>query len=111
MGAGVLRPARGRLREAATDRYARSQSQHQRAARSLAGGVATAFRAPQLPVPISFARGHGSRLWDVDGNEYVDLSLAFGPMLLGHSPSPVMEAVRRQLELGIGYGASHALEA
>ena len=111
MGARVLRPARGRLRDAATDRYARSRSQHQRAARSLAGGVATAFRAPQLPVPISFARGAGSRLWDVDGNEYVDLALAFGPMLLGHSPAPVTEAVRRQLELGIGYGASHALEA
>nr|MBA2254104.1 aminotransferase class III-fold pyridoxal phosphate-dependent enzyme [Chloroflexota bacterium] len=93
------------------DRYQRSRAQHQRSARSLAGGVATAFRAPQLPVPISFARGAGSRLWDVDGNEYVDFALAFGPMLLGHSPTSVTEAVRRQLQLGIGYGASHAAEA
>lgn len=69
------------------------------------------FRAPQLPVPITFASGAGSRLWDIDGNEYVDFALAFGPMLLGHSPAPVLAAVRRQLELGIGYGAGHAAEA
>ncbi len=94
-----------------TDRYARSRAQHQRSARSLAGGVATAFRAPQLPVPISFRRGSGSRLWDVDGNEYVDFALAFGPMLLGHSPAVIVEAVHRQLEVGIGYGASHTAEA
>ncbi len=94
-----------------TDRYRRSRAQHERARRSLAGGVATAFRAPQLPVPISFARGAGSRVWDLDGNEYLDFALAFGPMLLGHSPAPVVDAVRRQLEIGIGYGASHAAEA
>ena len=94
-----------------TDRYARSRVQHQRSARSLAGGVATAFRAPQLPVPISFKRGAGSRLWDVDGNGYIDFALAFGPMLLGHSPPAVVEAVRRQLEIGLGYGASHTAEA
>ncbi len=94
-----------------TGRYPRSRAQHQRSARSLAGGVATAFRAPQLPVPISFARGTGSRLWDVDRNEYLDFALAFGPMLLGHSPQAVVEAVRRQLEIGIGYGASHTAEA
>ncbi|MBA2701424.1 MAG: aminotransferase class III-fold pyridoxal phosphate-dependent enzyme [Chloroflexi bacterium] len=93
------------------DRYARSRAQHERALRSLAGGVATAFRAPQLPVPISFARGRGSHLTDLDGNHYVDFALAFGPMLLGHAPDSVTEAVRRQLEIGIGYGASHAAEA
>ncbi len=94
-----------------SDRYARSRAQHRRSALSLAGGVATAFRAPQLPVPISFERGAGSRLWDLDGNDYVDFALAFGPMLLGHSPPAVVEAVRRQLEMGIGYGASHVAEA
>ncbi len=98
-------------RYAGKDRYARSRAQHERSARSLAGGVATAFRAPQLPVPISFARGTGSRLWDLDGNEYIDFALAFGPMLLGHSPPAVVEAVRRQLDIGIGYGASHTAEA
>jgi len=94
-----------------TDRYARSREQQRRARRSLAGGVATAYRAPQQPVPISFAGGRGSRLTDVDGNEYVDYALAFGPMLLGHSPDGVLEAVRRQLTAGIGYGACHTVEA
>ena len=60
--------------------YDRSRSQHERASRTLAGGVATAFRAAQRPVPISFEGGSGARLRDIDGNEYVDYALAFGPM-------------------------------
>jgi glutamate-1-semialdehyde 2,1-aminomutase len=94
-----------------TDRFGGSRAQFERAQRSLAGGVATAFRAAQQPVPISFRTGHGARITDVDGNEYVDYALGFGPMLLGHSPEPVLDAVRRQLGLGLGYGASHELEA
>jgi glutamate-1-semialdehyde 2,1-aminomutase len=93
------------------ERYARSTAQHARSKASLAGGVATAFRASQKPVPISFEHGEGARLTDIDGNEYVDYALAFGPMLLGHSPEEVIEAVERQLHRGIGYGASHRLEA
>jgi glutamate-1-semialdehyde 2,1-aminomutase len=92
-------------------RFALSFAQHARARRTLAGGVATAIRAGQLPVPITFERASGARLWDVDGNEYVDYTLAYGPMLLGHSPRAVVDAVRRQLETGIGYGASHRFEA
>jgi len=94
-----------------SDMFLRSRAQFDRARNSLAGGVATAFRAVQEPVPICFRSGHGARLWDVDDNEYVDYALGFGPMLLGHSPEPVLEAVRRQLERGIGFGASHELEA
>jgi glutamate-1-semialdehyde 2,1-aminomutase len=94
-----------------TDKFAGSRAQFERAQRSLAGGVATAFRAAQQPVPISFRTGHDARITDVDGNEYVDYALGFGPMLLGHSPEPVLDAVRRQLGLGLGYGASHELEA
>ena len=93
------------------DRYERSRAQHERARRSLAGGVATAFRASQLPVPITFDGGHGACIRDIDGNEYVDYALAFGPMLLGHSPAPVVDAVKRQVATGLGYGASHRLEA
>jgi glutamate-1-semialdehyde 2,1-aminomutase len=92
-------------------RYAASLARHERARRSLAGGVATAFRASQLPLPITFERGAGAHLWDIDGNEYVDYALAFGPLLLGHSPEPVLAAVERQLRKGLGYGASHELEA
>lgn len=93
------------------DRYEASRAQQRRARRSLAGGVATAYRAPQQPVPISFSGGQGSRLTDIDGNEYVDYALAFGPMLLGHSPERVIQAVQRQLSTGIGYGACHTVES
>src|ERR1700733_10414036 len=92
-------------------RFQRSMDQFERASQSLAGGVATAFRSAQQPVPVSFTTGRGSRLTDVDGNEYVDYALGFGPMLLGHSPEPVLAAVRRQLDRGLGFGASHELEA
>ena len=87
-----------------------SHAQHNRARNSLAGGVATAFRATQEPVPVSFASSAGPRMTDVDGNQYVDFALGFGPLLLGHSPAPVLDAVRTQLSLGLGYGASHPLE-
>ncbi|MEO7556389.1 MAG: aminotransferase class III-fold pyridoxal phosphate-dependent enzyme, partial [Acidimicrobiales bacterium] len=93
------------------DHLARSRAQNERAKRTLAGGVATAFRASQQPLPICFVSGHGSRLTDIDGNDYVDWALGWGPLLLGHSPEPVLEAVRRQLDRGLGFGASHELEA
>jgi glutamate-1-semialdehyde 2,1-aminomutase len=95
----------------AADRYRRSREQHERARASLAGGVATVFRAGQLPLPITFVAGSGSRLRDIDGNEYIDYALAFGPTLLGHSPEPVITAVEEQLRRGVAYGASHPLEA
>jgi glutamate-1-semialdehyde 2,1-aminomutase len=91
--------------------FEQSLAQHRRARESLAGGVATAVRAGQLPWPITFVGGHGSHLEDLDGNHYVDYVLAYGPMLLGHSPDPVLDAVRQQLERGLGYGASHRWEA
>jgi len=93
------------------DRFAGSRGQNARAARTLAGGVATAFRASQQPVPICFTSGRGTRLTDIDGNGYVDWALGWGPLLLGHSPAAVLDAVREQLGRGLGYGASHELEA
>jgi glutamate-1-semialdehyde 2,1-aminomutase len=91
--------------------FDRSVAQFERSKRHLAGGVATAFRAAQRPVPLCFSSGKGSHLWDVDDNEYVDYVLGFGPLLLGHSPEPVLAAVEAQLRTGLGYGASHLLEA
>jgi glutamate-1-semialdehyde 2,1-aminomutase len=93
------------------NRYAKSQAQFERASRTLAGGVSTAFRALQQPVPICFDRGSGSHLFDVDGNEYIDYVLGFGPNFLGHHPEAVIDAVTRQLGRGLGYGACHELEA
>lgn len=92
-------------------RYQRSIAQHERGRQTLPDGVASAIRAGQLPVPITFTRGCGARLTDIDGNTYIDYAGGYGPMLLGHSPAPVLEAVRQQIASGIGYGACHPLEA
>ena len=95
----------------ATARYARSTEQIERARRSIPGGVATAMRAAQRPVPLVIERASGSRLVDLDGNEYIDYVLGFGPMLLGHSPADVILAVSEQLSRGFTYGAQHLQEA
>jgi len=58
----------------------------------------------EMVYPIVVDRSAGSRLWDVDGNEYVDLVCGFGPILLGHNPSIVREAIKSQLEQGIETG-------
>ncbi|MDQ3708376.1 MAG: aminotransferase class III-fold pyridoxal phosphate-dependent enzyme, partial [Actinomycetota bacterium] len=93
------------------DPYAGSRAALENRRRTLARGVASAIRVNQLPLPLTFNEAQGARLRDVDGNEYVDYALAYGPMLLGHSPAPVLEAVRRQLSEAISYGASHRLES
>jgi glutamate-1-semialdehyde aminotransferase/acyl carrier protein len=58
----------------------------------------------EMVYPIVVDRSAGSKLWDVDGNEYVDLVCGFGPILLGHNPAIVRDAIRMQLEQGIETG-------
>ncbi|MGB7270315.1 MAG: aminotransferase class III-fold pyridoxal phosphate-dependent enzyme [Albidovulum sp.] len=57
---------------------------------------------------IVIARGDGSRVWDEDGNEYVDYLIGSGPMLLGHGHPEVMEAVLEQLPKGMTFFANNA---
>ncbi len=57
---------------------------------------------------IMIARGEGSRVWDEDGNEYVDYLIGSGPMLLGHGHPEVMEAVLEQLPLGMTFFANNS---
>ncbi len=63
----------------------------------------------ELVYPIVVNRSKGSRLWDIDGNEYIDMIGGFGINMMGHSPEPVMEAVREQLEQGFEIGPQHPL--
>ncbi len=62
------------------------------------------------PVPLYFRCGSGSRLTDVDGNSYIDYTLAWGPLILGHCHPALVEAIERQARLGMTYGAQHELE-
>lgn len=57
-----------------------------------------------LVYPIIAERSQGSKLWDIDGNEYVDLAMGFGVNLFGHSPSFITEALENQLGKGIQLG-------
>src|ERR1700733_4323055 len=60
--------------------------------------------------PLCFARAVGSKLFDLDGNEYIDYALGMGPAILGHAPTVVVDAVRDSLDEGQLYAGQHASE-
>lgn len=80
------------------------------AQRYIAGGVSSDARR-MAGVPLYVDRAAGARLWDADGNTYLDYVLGQGPALLGHCPPAVVEAVTAQVARGIVYSAQHAAEA
>jgi glutamate-1-semialdehyde 2,1-aminomutase len=87
-----------------------SIGRHQRAMASLAAGVSSGFRRAQRPFPLYFESGKGPRVADVDGNVYLDYTLAWGPLILGHAPEAINEAIRAQALRGHTFGAQHDLE-
>jgi len=90
--------------------FKESERLYKRSAKVLAGGVSSHFRAFGKPCPMFFDRASGSRIWDVDGNEYLDYALSQGPMILGHSPAEVLEAVQQELSRGQLYAGQHVGE-
>jgi len=54
--------------------------------------------------PFVAARGKGARVWDADGNEYIDYVLSWGPLVLGHAPDVVLEALARVMQDGTSFG-------
>src|ERR1700675_4226195 len=86
-----------------------------RASEVLPGGVgssARSVRAGWTPYPPFIASGQGSRVTDVDGNEYVDDLMGLGPLLFGHRPPEVTAAVVKAVqELGTVFGLPYELEA
>ena len=81
-----------------------------RAQKTLAGGVASGIRRQARPYPLYFTQGHGSRITDVDGVSYRDYGLAWGPLILGHTPAVVVDAVAEWIQKGFTFGAQHNLE-
>ena len=67
--------------------------------RHVAGGVASSWQ-DSPPHAVFIERGHGNRLWDLDGNEYLDFHLGYGAMVVGHAHPKVVEAIERQARLG-----------
>ena len=68
--------------------------------------VVSGFRAQwkEMVYPIVTVRSQGSRLWDIDGNEYIDILNGFGPIMLGHRPDFVEKAIAKQLQEGFEIG-------
>lgn len=92
----------------ATRSKQRSSELENRASRVLPGGVNSNVRL--LAPPVFFDHGSGSRLVDVDGNEYIDYLLGQGPNFLGHAPKEMLEAVAEAVGRGMVFGAQHPLE-
>jgi glutamate-1-semialdehyde 2,1-aminomutase len=91
-----------RYLEQLAERTPASHALRQEAEQVLAGGVSSHFKAWQ---PFYVREAKGAHLTDVDGNDYVDLVMGFGPNSLGHSPDAVVEAVRE----AVGHGTSLAI--
>jgi glutamate-1-semialdehyde 2,1-aminomutase len=91
---------------------AASQGLFERARRVIPGGVNSPVRAFGAVggTPPFIARASGARLWDVDGNEYLDYVGSWGPMILGHAHPALVEAVREAAAAGTSYGAPTARE-
>lgn len=109
--ASPVRIDRGRIDELTAreqqkldDRTRKSGEMYQRARRSLAGGVSSSYQVRE-PWPIYLEKGHGSKVWDVDGNEYVDFHNGFGSMVQGHAHPAIVEAVQRQVARGTHFAA------
>ena len=92
---------------------AKSQELHARATRVIPGGVDSPVRAFKSVGgdPPYIVRAKGSRIWDVDGNEYVDYVGSWGPLILGHSHPAVVEAVEKANRNGASFGACTPAEA
>lgn len=87
----------------------KSRKLFEKARKLTPGGVHSSIRFFD-PYPIFISKAMGSTIYDVDGNEYIDYHLAFGPVVLGHSHPGVVNAVKDQLSKGIIYGLSNELE-
>ena len=96
------------------DRYRRSLEQLERAEHTIPLGAQTFSKSrTQYPVgasPLFVTHSRGSRTWDVDGNEYVDLVSSLGAVVLGYGDEEINQAVVRQLDSGVTLSLSHPLE-
>ncbi|EIJ79061.1 glutamate-1-semialdehyde aminotransferase [Bacillus methanolicus PB1] len=92
--------------------YEKSISAFKEAQTLMPGGVNSpvrAFKSVKMD-PIFMAKGKGSKIYDIDGNEYIDYVLSWGPLILGHSNDRVVEAIKKVAELGTSFGAPTLIE-
>jgi glutamate-1-semialdehyde 2,1-aminomutase len=90
----------------------RSSELFQAAQKRIPGGVNSPVRAFRNVAgePFFVARAKGSKIWDVDGNEYIDYVGSWGPAILGHAPEIVVDAVQKAASSGLSFGIPNPLE-
>lgn len=90
----------------------RSQELFEKAKNYFPGGVNSPVRAFRSVggTPLFIAKGKGARVWDADGNEFIDYCCSWGPLILGHADRRVVEAVKAAVENGSSFGAPTELE-
>lgn len=84
-----------------------------KAEKYIPGGVNSpvrAFKSVNRKAPIFACKGKGARVWDEDGNEYIDFICSWGPMILGHNAEVVMNGVREAIEHGSSFGLPTKME-
>ncbi|MCG5052023.1 MAG: aminotransferase class III-fold pyridoxal phosphate-dependent enzyme [Myxococcales bacterium] len=93
---------------------ARSNALWERATRLIPAGTQTLAKGPSQHVdgvaPKYLVRGEGARVWDADGNSYVDFTMGVGPLVLGYAHKAVDDAIKAQLASGITFSLMHPLE-
>ena len=87
------------------ERTRASQDLFERARQTLAAGISSSLHGHD-PHPVYIVRGEGARIWDVDGNEYLDFHNGFSAMVQGHAHPAIRAAVSRRHELGTHFGAT-----
>jgi glutamate-1-semialdehyde 2,1-aminomutase len=92
--------------------FEKSKKLFHKAVALMPGGVNSPVRAFKAVGgnPLFIEKAKGSRIYDVDGNSYIDYVLSWGPMILGHAHPRVVKALRNAVEKGTSYGAPTALE-
>ena len=90
----------------------KSEELFSRAQSVMPGGVNSPVRAFKAVGgdPLFIKKGHGARITDVDGNEFIDYVSSWGPLIFGHANPEIVEAVKKQAEMGTSFGAPTKLE-
>lgn len=92
--------------------FSKSIAAYEEAKPLMPGGVNSPVRSfPSVDLdPIYMDHGKGSKVYDLDGNEYIDYVLSWGPLILGHADEKVVEAIKETAEKGTSFGAPHVFE-
>lgn len=90
--------------------YPKSKQMYEDAQKIFAMGVGSQVQSFGRPHPLYMDRGAGSKVYDIDGNEFTDYLLNYGPLILGHCPKVLNDAVKAQLDKGTAFGEPHKLQ-